>query len=641
MTRPSAAAAALAPPHSRAAAWPIRSALGNAAALFVAVLVAYWPALSAGYIWDDSGHLTAPDLQSWSGLARIWFEPGATQQYYPLLHSAFWLEHRLWGDAAAGYHLINILWHALAAWLFGLILRRLQLPGAWLAAMLFAVHPVCVESVAWISEQKNTLSTVFYLAAALAWLRFEDDRSAKRYAGATVLFVAALLTKTVTATLPAALLVVAWWRRGRLSWRGEVRPLLPWLLLGIVGGVGTAWMETAQIGATGSDFALGAAERVLLAGRVVWFYLAKLVWPAELTFFYPRWTIDAGEVWQWLFPVAALGALGVAAWWCRRSRGPLATLLLFGGTLVPVLGFVNVYPFVFSYVADHFQYLACLSVIASLAAVAVRGCERLRVPGWSGPAAAAGLVVLLGGLTWRQCGMYHDVFSLWSATLARNPSSWAAHLNLGTALADAGRPSEGLSHLQRALELKPGTPEILNSLADVLNRLNRASEALPFVEQALQERPDFAEAHNTRGVAMMALGRAAEGIAGFERAVELAPWRTSLRVNLAWALANTGRLPEALAHFEQAGRQEPDSADVALKWGLALAMHRRSSEALPHLRRAVELRPGDPTSRFACGNVLLELGRWMEATHEFETVLRLDPGFEPARQVLDQLRSGR
>ncbi|MBE2213976.1 MAG: tetratricopeptide repeat protein [Opitutaceae bacterium] len=640
MTRPPAAAT-VSVPHPRTAVWPIRSALGNATALFVTVLVFYWPALSAGYIWDDSGHLTAPDLQTWSGLARIWFEPGTTQQYYPLLHSAFWLEHRLWGDAAAGYHFINILWHAVSAVLFGLLLRRLQLPGAWLAAMLFAVHPVCVESVAWISEQKNTLSTVLYLAAALAWLRFEDDRRPICYAAATLCFAAALLTKTVTATLPAALLVVAWWRRGRLSWRGEVRPLLPWLLLGIAGGVGTAWMEATHIGASGGDFALGAVERVLLAGRVVWFYLSKLVWPAGLTFFYPRWTIDAGELWQWLFPVAALGALGLAAWWSRRDRGPLAMLLLFGGTLVPVLGFVNVYPFVFSYVADHFQYLACLSVIASVAAVAVRGYERLRLPGWSGPAAAAGLVVLLGGLTWRQCGMYHDVFTLWNTTLARNPSSWAANLNLGTALADAGRPSEGLPHLRRALELKPRTPEILNSLADVLNRLNRPSEALPFVEQALQVQPGFAEAHNTHGVAMMALGRAPEGIAAFERAVELAPWRTSMRVNLAWALANTGRLPEALAHFEQAGRQEPDSADVALKWGLALAMHRRSSEALPHLRRAVELLPGDPTSRFAYGNVLLDLGRWMEATREFETALRLDPGFEPARQVLDQLRPDR
>jgi len=640
MTRPSAATTASAS-HARTAVWPIRSALGNATVLFVAVLVVYWPTLSAGYIWDDSGHVTAPDLQSWSGLARIWFEPGATQQYYPLLHSAFWLEHRLWGEAAAGYHFINILWHAVAACLFGSILRRLQLPGAWLAALLFAVHPVCVESVAWISEQKNTLSTVFYLAAALAWLCFEDDRSAKRYAAATILFVAALLTKTVTATLPAALLVVVWWRRGRLSWRGEVRPLLPWLLLGIAGGIGTAWMETAQIGATGGDFALGAVERVLLAGRVVWFYLGKLVWPAELTFFYPRWTIDAGEMWPWLFPVAALGALGVATWWSRRDRGPLATLLLFGGTLVPVLGFVNVYPFVFSYVADHFQYLACLSVIASLAAFAVRRYERLRVPRWSGPAATAALVVLLGGLTWRQCGMYHDEISLWNATLARNPSSWAAHLNLGTALADAGRPSEGLPHLRRALELKPGTPEILNSLADTLNRLNKSSEALPIVEQALRAQPGLAEAHNTRGVALMALGRAPEGIAAFERAVELAPWRTSMRVNLAWALANAGRLPEALAHFEQAGREEPDSADVALKWGLALAMHRRSSEALPHLRRAVELQPDDPTARFAHGNVLLELGRWMEATRELEAALRLDPGFEPARQVLDQLRPGR
>src|SRR5882724_8340241 len=255
------------------------------ALVLLVTLIAYLPALTGEFLWDDMGHVTRPDLQSWYGLWRIWFEVGATQQYYPLLHSACWIEHGIWGDATIGYHLINVLWHATSACLLAAFLRRLAIPGAVLAALVFSLHPVCVESVAWISEQKNTLSTVFCLAAALAWLRFEDERRPARYAIAILFFLAALLTKTVTATLPAALLVVAWWRRGRLSWRDDVQPLLLWLILGLAAGLGTAWLESAQIGAGGGDFALGALERGLLAGRVVWFYLGKLLWPFGLTFF--------------------------------------------------------------------------------------------------------------------------------------------------------------------------------------------------------------------------------------------------------------------------------------------------------------------------------------------------------------------
>ena len=359
--------------------WPITSASGNAALIVLLVVVAYWPALSAGFIWDDNGHVTRADLQSLDGLRRIWFEPGATQQYYPVLHSAFWLEHRLWGGAAAGYHAINLLWHAIAAFLFGLVLRRLAVPGAWFGALLFALHPVGVESAAWVSEQKNTLSALLYLAAALAYLAFDDRRQWNRYALATVLFLLALLTKTVTATLPAALLVIAWWRRGRLGWKRDFAPLAPWLVLGIAGGLGTAWYEHSVIGAQGDDFALAPLERLLLAGRAAWFYLGKLAWPHPLIFIYPRWEIDASAWTQYLFPLgAALVLAALLATSIRTGRrGPLAVALLFAGTLFPVLGFVNVYPFIYSFVADHFQYHASLAVFAG-AAAATAGFASLR-----------------------------------------------------------------------------------------------------------------------------------------------------------------------------------------------------------------------------------------------------------------------
>lgn len=623
------------PPES--GGWP----LGLVFALTLLVTFgAYFPAMQGNFLWDDAGHVTSPALQSWSGLFRIWGEPGVTQQYYPLLHSVFWLEHLIWGDAALGYHLINVLWHVTSACLLVAILRRLAVPGAMLAGLIFALHPVGVESVAWISEQKNTLSTVFCLAAMLAWLRFEEDRRPARYGVALLWFVAALLTKSVTATLPGALLVVTWWRHGRLSWRIQIRPLLPWLMLGLVAGLGTTWFESAQIGAKGGDFTLSGIERGLLAGRVVWFYLGKLLWPVGLAFFYPRWTIDTSVAWQWLYPGATLVVLAGLVWWQKRDRAPLAAALLFGGTLFPVLGFVNVYPFVFSYVADHFQYLASLGMIAFLTAAATRGFALLSWPRWSGPAAATGVLLILGGLTWRQSGNYRNEFTLYEATLARNPSSWVAQLNLGTLLDDAGQPEEALPHLQRAFELKPDFPETLNSLGNGLNLLGRSPEALPLLEQAIRIEPRFAKAHNTLGVSLMAVGRTDEGLAAFKRAVEFQPTLTPAQVNLGWAFANAGKLPEAVAQFEQVRRDHPDLADNEFKWGLALANHNRVADALPHFVRAVELQPEDPETRFVLSGALLETGRRREAREQLEEVLRLNPHHAKAAQILDLLGGG-
>lgn len=598
------------------------------ALIFLAVVLAYLPALNGGFLWDDDGHVTAPALRSLGGLGRIWFEPGVTQQYYPLLHSAFWLEHHLWGDATLGYHLVNVLLHATAAGLFGLLLRRLAVPGAWLAALLFALHPVCVESVAWISEQKNTLSAVFYLAAALAWLRFDEDRRPRHYLLATGWFLLALLTKTVTATLPAALLVIFWWRHGRLGWRREVRPLLPWFALAAASGLFTAHFEREFIGAQGADFSLGLAARGLLAGRVGWFYAAKLLWPAGLTFIYPRWNVDAAQAWQWLFPVATLALLAALAWWSRRRRGPLAAALLFGGTLFPVLGFVNVYPFVFSYVADHFQYLASLPVFALGAAGLTAAAGHL--PRWAGPAGFIALPAVLGALTWNQAGMYRDVFTLYETTIARNPACWMAHNNLAMALTNAGRVDEAVPHLETALQLRPDYPEAENNLGDDLNRLGHPAAAITHLDRALQLQPKYAEAHNNRGVALMALGRAPEGIAAFEQTLKLRPGYAQAHCNLGLALAQAGRTAEALAHFEQSARLDPGFAGAELNWAIGLMLSDRFPEAVPHFAKALALAPDDAGMHNTYGRALAKNRRIEESLAQFLEAIRLDPDLAEA-----------
>jgi protein O-mannosyl-transferase len=575
--------------------------------LCCATLIAYWPSLNGGLVWDDDGHITKRSLQSLRGLWRIWFDLGATQQYYPLLHSAFWLEHWLWGDAVLGYHLVNVAWHALAACLVVLIVKRLELPGAWLAGFVFALHPVCVESVAWISEQKNTLSAVFCLAAALVYLRFDKTRGTKQYLLATGLFVAALLSKTVTATLPAALLVVLWWKNGKLGWRRDFMPLGPWLAVGAVAGLFTAWVEKTLIGAQGADFNLTLVERCLVAGRVIWFYAWKLIWPANLMFTYPHWNVDPSDWRQYLFPVGVLG-VGAGLWLvARKNRGPLAGFLIFVGTLFPVLGFQNVYPFRYSYVADHFQYLACLGIIVPAACAFTMAAQRWR----AGAVIPVLAVLILGGLTWMQSATFLDAETLYRDTLAKNPDSWMAH----------------------------------NQLGNVLVRSGRAEEAIPEYEAALRLRPDIAEPHLSHGVAVYRTdpSKIDLAIAEFETALRIKPKWAEAHVDLGNALLHVpGRTPDAIAEFQAALRFDPDLVSAHNGLGNALAQTPgRVEEAVAQYQEAIRMDPDYFEAHMNLANLLSRIpGRGNEAIVQYQEALRIRPEMEEVREILERLKGG-
>jgi tetratricopeptide (TPR) repeat protein len=586
------------------------------------------PALNGGLLWDDAAHITRPELRSLHGLWRIWSDLGATQQYYPLLHSAFWMEHKLWGDSTLGYHLANLLLHAAAAILVMLIMRRLGLPGGWLAALVFALHPVCVESVAWIAEQKNTLSTVFYLSAALLYLQFDETRRRPPYFLALALFVLALLSKTVTDTLPAALLVVFWWRRGRLGWRRDVWPLLPWFALGAAAGLFTAWVERKFVLAEGPDFALTLVERFLIAGRAVWFYLGKLLWPANLMFFYPRWHVDAAEWWQYLFPLAALAALAGLCLLAPKRRGPLAGALIFAGTLFPALGFFNVYPFLYSYVADHFQYIASLGIIipvaAGLASAMTGGaggsaCRtaffRLPTAGtrrWTVAAACVALAAL-GVLTWRQCGMYQDMETLFQETIERNPTCWVAHYNLGVLIAETpGRLPEAIQHYRQAARLKPDYAMAHYNLAHALAQTpERVPEAIEEYRAASRIDPASVDAHNNLGVALAKIpGRLPEAIEEYRVALRIDPASAEAHNNLGIALVNTpGRVWEAIPQFQAALRSKPDAAEIHNNLGGALSLAPgRLPEAIEEYRTALRLQPDYPDARYNLEVALSKVG---------------------------------
>jgi len=532
--------------------WPI---LG-ASFIVVMTLVCYLPAIQGGYIWDDDALVTDnPTLRTIEGLRRIWLEIGALTQYYPMVFTSFWVEYHLWHLHPLGYHLVNVVLHSLNGILLWLLLRRLHIPGAWLAAAIFVLHPVHVESVAWISERKNVLSSCFYLLAFLSYLRFagvgadpspSTSSSTLRSPSATsvfryyvlsvVLYLCALLSKTVTCTMPAALLLLLWWKEGHIRWR-RVVPLIPYFAAGAALGLLTMWMEKNYVGAQGEEWTLSFVERCLVAGRALWFYGSKLFWPSELTFIYPRWQIDAGSWWHYLPPLAVVG-LVITLWLFRKQIGkaPLVAVLFFVGTLTPALGFFDVYPMRYSYVADHFQYLASIGLIVLGVAVMMRTFQRLGSRyRFSGFVVYGIVLIVLGKLVWQQGQIYKDVELLWRDTISKNPHAWIAHNNLGEVLVKRGKIDEGIEHFKRCLVIKPDHMKAYNNLGNAYGIEGRFDEAITELMRALELNPRYAAAHSNLGNVYLNKGELDKAISEYKRAISINPYYAAAYSNLAAA----------------------------------------------------------------------------------------------------------
>ncbi|MGO9018912.1 MAG: tetratricopeptide repeat protein [Syntrophobacteraceae bacterium] len=668
-------------PHSNPGSCP---KLWKILLLLAITLLSYTSALKGGYIWDDDLYLTDnKTLTSVHGLASIWAEPDASPQYYPLVFTTFWLERQVWGLNPFGYHLVNVLLHACVACLLYYLLLCLEVPAAWFAALLFAVHPLQVETAAWISERKNVLSGFFYMLSAVAFLRFYrvgypvkghvegaqrgegPTKSAKNmkgghaaaalnsaalpgrtrggqrdlellenppcpplekggkqkgpstsprlpvdrgsgqavkkgacgeggtnhppfvkggrgdlltrllvpvwpalredllyYCAGLLLFGCALLSKTVTCTLPVALLLVLWWKHGRITLR-EALSLAPLFALGAGMGLLTASLERTNVGASGSDWSLSFLERFLVAGRVLCFYAWKLLWPAHLSFNYQRWAVESGVWQQYLYPLAVAAVL-LALWMARGriGRGPLAAALFFAASLFPALGFFDVFPFRYSYVADHFQYLAGIGPITLVAAVAA-GYVLKHHSGrrWLFTAAAVLVVSLLSVKTWSQGNLYADAWTLWNETLRSNPESSLAHNNIGSILAEQGKHQEALTHFSEALRVSPNREMPHYNMGVELAALGRNDEAMEQYEAALRIRPDFERALNNLGSLLAQKGRFVDAVRCWKKAVEIKPDYLGAHCHLLMAYSRLGDSIAARREYGIIKRLDPAAAE--------------------------------------------------------------------------------
>lgn len=589
------------------------------------VVAAYWASLQGGFLWDDDSHVTAnPCVVGPLGLKEIWTTPAAN--YFPLVLTNFRIQHALWGLNPLGYHLVTVAFHAAAALLLWRLLLALAVPGAWLGAALWALHPVQVESVAWISELKNTQSAVFFLASAGAYVRWlaSGNNATRHYWIALAAALMAMLSKPSTVMLPVVLWLIQGWRQRSWRWRDGV-PLLPFFGLAAAAAAWAIWEQRSHSGATGAEWQLGFAERAMIAARATGFYLGKLAWPQPLSFIYPRW--ETGHL---LLPalgsMAALGLLLVAGW--KLGRGAMRWWLApawFVALLFPLLGFFNVYFFRYSYVSDHFQYLASIGPLA-LAGALVAQLPR------GGRVVATLLLVTCGAMAWRHSLTFASNEILWRTTLAQNPAAPMAWLNLGAELARQQRHDEAIAAFSRVAALRPEDPETQNDAGWALNHAGYAAESIPFLQRAARLAPQLGAAQNNLGNALRRLGRLDEALVHYARGVELQPKSADAHGNLGSALAEAGRVPEAIPILQKAVQLSPGFAPARVNLGTALGLAGRWPEAAEMLREAVRLDPSQAGARAKLAIALANSERREESLVQFREALRLAPESEEIRR---------
>jgi protein O-mannosyl-transferase len=604
--------------------------------IVAAGLWVFWPALRGDWLWDDDVLITNNfQLRSLGGLWNIWFEPGLLPDYYPIEQTVLWLEWRLWHTDTLGYHVVTLVLHLLNALLVWRLLGKLGLRLAWLGGLLFAIHPVQVESAAWAAELKNTLSLPPLLLAMGFYLDYDKRKKISDYLLALGLFLVALLCKLTVVMFPVVILLHAWWKRGRIGWN-ELKVSAPFfglsLAVGLIMILGGVWDGLFAHLAPGDVPDGGFAARLVLAGQEIAFYFYKSLLPVGLLPIYPKWTVDPASPINYLPWLILSGVIGWL-WTKRQSWGRHALLGLgfFLINLTPCPGFIPAPNMGYAWVMDHFLYLPIIGLIGLVVAAMGQAQERL-APTFR-PVGMGMLAVIILLLVWEShsyAGIFINQETLWTYTLQRNPRAYLAHNNLGNALQKIGRIPEAIDHYQQAVQIKPDYDEARSNLGNALLQTGRAAEAMEQCEQALRINPDNAEAHNNLGNALLTLGRVPEAIDQYQQTLRLKPDDAEAHNNVGNTLLMVGRVPEAIGQFEEALRLKPNLVEAHYNLGNALLMAGRAPEAIGHFEEALRLKPDDSKAHNNLGIALLQTGQVAEATAQYEEALRLNPAFAEA-----------
>ena len=596
--------------------------------LVAVVFVAYARVIQCGFIWDDEAHLTQnPCVIGPLGLKEIWTTTRAV--YYPLVLTTFWALHKLVGLAPWAYHALNIVLHAASAVLLWRVLRQLGVRAAFLGATLWALHPVMVQSVAWVTELKNTQSGFFYLLSIFWFLKFDSRENEHgrcwRWVFSLLFFTFAILSKPSTVMLPIVLALCLWWRKQCIR-PSEIAALVPFVLLSALASAWTVWEQKFHAGAIGIEWAQTPLQRVIIAGRAIWFYVGKLVWPDPLVFIYPRWRIDSSQLTAYVPVVAALAA--VAGLWLIRAtwrRPAFFATAYFVISLFPVLGFFDVFFFRYSFVSDHFQYLASMGPLALAGAVITSALYRLPWNFFLRPIVIGTVLGMLGLLTWRQTAVYKDLVTLYTATLEKNPGCWMAQYNLGIALRDRGETDQAIAHYREAIALRPDYAEAHYNLARLLVARGDLDDAIVHYQKVLLINPADAEAHNNLGAALFAAGQLDEAVAHYEKALAARPQYAEALINLGDAMLAEGDVDGAITHYLSGLSISPDHFEAQYNVANALLQKGQLDDAILHYHKVLELLPQSADAHTNLGSALLRQGRSAEAIAEYRKALAVAP----------------
>lgn len=481
---------------------------------------AFSPALNGDWLWDDDLLISQNALiHDPAGLWKIWFQPDRHLLYFPLTASVEWFEWRLWHDQTLGYHVINVVLHLTGSLLVWRVFHRLGLKLAWLGGLIFAIHPINVESVAWMAELKNTLSLPLFLLAVCAFLDFDERRKPKDYLLALGLFVAAMFAKTTMMMFPVVSLLYAWWKRGRIGW-GDLKLSVPFLAVSVAFGFLTLHFLHRSADAVNIPEG-GLLSHLACAGLAISFYFSKCFLPLQQMPIYPRWDVDPPLFTQFLpYPIL----IGVLLWcWSKRTPWGRHALLGLGFFLIMLAPFVSLIPMSYTWVMDHLVYIPLIGLVGLV--VAGVGEIETMIPASCRPLGVGFVAAVIAFLGW-QCHSYATVFAnpetMWSYAVEKNPEAWPAYDNLGVAFVKAGDLAGGIEQYNRSLQLHP-CPSVYNNLGLALMQTDLLPEALSAFESSVQLAPEYTETYNHLGFALMEAGREAEAKQQFETALRLDP----------------------------------------------------------------------------------------------------------------------